>query len=129
MAAAPEYGGGLGKGANLSTLERARSVVEGAAFVRAGRGSSTPWGIPLPRLTGERARAGRQRAALGSPGKGSRSKCARRAAEFGAGQPETPVMAMEILEELALGPYLARLMSGFEDWGTQLTHEVSSAGA
>ena len=40
-----------------------------------------------------------------------------------------PVMATKIFEELALGLYLARQMSGFEDWGTRLTHEVSSAGA
>ena len=37
--------------------------------------------------------------------------------------------AVIILEELALDPYLARQMSGFEDWGTRLTHEVTSAGA
>ena len=37
--------------------------------------------------------------------------------------------AADILEELALDPHLARQMSGFEDWGTRLTHEVSSAGA
>ena len=37
--------------------------------------------------------------------------------------------AADILEELALGPYLARQMSGFEDWGTRRTLKVTSAGA
>ena len=103
-------------------------MVESVAFTQMGRGGSTPRGISSLGSTAGGARTGRQRAALGSPGKGSRSKCARCDAGLSAGQLETLVMAMEILEELALDPYLARQMSGFEDWGTRLTHEVTSAG-
>ena len=58
-----------------------------------------------------------------------RNRFARRAAGLNAEQLNVSVMATKILEELALGPYLARQMSGFEDWGTRLTLEVSSTGA